>query len=43
MIPCFKHRGARIVPTVRMYQNGPEPTRNGAEPDECSPPLELTE
>jgi hypothetical protein len=41
MIPgtCLTHRGARIVPIVRVYQNGPAPTDNGAELDRATPTL----
>lgn len=36
----FAHRGARIVPIVRMYQNGAEPTGRGSELGEPGPALE---
>ena len=35
----FAHRGARIVPIVRTYQNGPTPTRSGAGLDLANPAL----
>ena len=36
----FAHRDARIVPMVRMYQNGPTPTGNGAELELAKPTLD---